>query len=111
MNVLHSAWDVDFGPSRHRPVAAAAGCSNGVLRLHALPGISAWSERQAKNGLTQTVSSALATPARRINQAVRDGIGFGRQIAGMGRDLSQEVSNDVKERGVSGFLGGIFRKK
>jgi len=106
-----TAFDVDLGPSLNRPVVAAAACSSGVLRLHALPGISIWSERHKKSGLSQTVGSALSKPARRLNRAVREGLGLGRQLAGMGREIGREVTSDVKERGVSGFLGNIMSRK
>jgi hypothetical protein len=101
-------WDMDVGPSLHRPVCAAAACSSGALRLHALPGISVWSERHKSTGLTQTVGSALATPARRVGRAVRKGFGLGTKIADMGRDLGHEVKADVKEKGVGGFLGSMI---
>jgi Beige/BEACH domain/PH domain associated with Beige/BEACH len=105
-----AAWDLDLGPALHRPVVAVAACTNGALRLHALPGISAWSERHKKSGLIQTAGSALASPARRLTSAVREGLGFGRQLAGMGRDLQREVATDVKERGVGGFLGNVMSR-
>jgi hypothetical protein len=107
---LCSAWDIDLGPALNRPVVIAAACSGGSLRLHALPGISAWSERHKKSGLTQTVGVALATPARRITSVVKEGLGFGRQLAGMGRDIQREVATDVKERGVGGFLGSVLSR-
>jgi hypothetical protein len=103
-----ACWDLDVGPSLHRPVCAAAACSSGALRLHALPGISAWSERHKASGLSQTVGSALATPARRVGQAVRKGFGFGTKIADMGRDIGNEVKADVKEKGMGGFLGSMI---
>lgn len=59
-------WDIDLGPSLNRPVVAAAACSNGVLRLHALSKMSAFSERHKKLGLGQSVGSVLSAPARRI---------------------------------------------
>jgi hypothetical protein len=104
--------DLDVGPSLHRPVCAAAACSSGALRLHALPGISAWSERNKKSGLSQQMGSALASPARRVGRAVRKGLGFGNKIADMGRDIGKEVKADVKEKGMSGFLRStIFGSK
>lgn len=106
-----AAHDLDLGPSLNRPVVAAAACSNGVLRLHALTGISSWSERHRKGGISQSVGTAFASPARRIKSAVRDGWGLGKQIAGMGLDIGREVSSDVKERGVGGFIGSFMRKK
>lgn len=107
---IPAAWDIDLGPSLNRPVVAAAACSNGALRLHALPGISAWSERHRQGGISQTVGNVLAKPAQRFKSAMQGGLGIGKQIAGMGRDIGREVSSDVKERGVGGFLGGMFRK-
>jgi hypothetical protein len=105
-----SAFDADFGPSLNRPVVAAAGCSNGVLRLHALPGISAWSERHKKSGLGQSVGTALSKPAQKIKNVVQGSIGIGRHLAGIGRDIGREVTSDVKNNGVSGFLGNVFGK-
>ena len=90
-------------------MCAAAACSTGALRLHALSGISAWSERHKKSGLTQTVGNVLASPARRVGKAVRKGFGFGTKIADMGRDIGNEVKQDVKEKGgVGGFLGSMI---
>lgn len=110
-DMMEAALDVDFGPSLNRPVVAAAACSNGVLRLHALPGISSWSERHKSSGLSQTVTGALAKPAQRLNQAMRDGLGIGRQLAGMGRDIGREVTSDVKERGIGGLFGTLMSRK
>jgi hypothetical protein len=110
-STIVAACDIDLGPALNRPVVAVAACSGGALRLHALPGISAWSERHKKSGLSQTVGSALANPARRLKSAVRGGIGLGRQLAGIGRDLSREVTSDVKERGVGGFFGNVMFRK
>ncbi|KAL7565117.1 hypothetical protein ACA910_005124 [Epithemia clementina (nom. ined.)] len=105
-------YDLDLGPSLSRPVCAAAACSHGVLRLHALPGISAFAERHRKGSLSQTVGTAFAQPAKRFNRAFREGLGFGTKIADMGRDIGKEVTSDVKEKGVGGFLGSmLFRKK
>lgn len=103
-----TAWDVDLGPALNRPVVAAAGCSAGALRLHALPGISAWSERYRKTNISKSVGSALSTPAKRLTNVVREGFGFGQKIAGVGRELKREVESDVKERGVGGFLGNVM---
>ena len=105
-------YDLDLGPSLSRPICAAAACSEGVLRLHALPGISAFSERHRKGSLSQTVGTAFAQPAKRFNRVFREGLGFGTKIADMGRDIGKEVSSDVKEKGVGGFLGSmLFRNK
>ena len=105
------ALDIDLGPSLNRPVVAAAACSNGVLRLHALSGISAFSERHKKVGISQSVGSLMAAPARRIKNVFGKASNIGNKAAGVGKDISKEISTDVKERGVSGFLGGMFGRK
>ena len=105
------AWDIDLGPSLNRPVVAAAACSNGALRLHALSGISAFSERHKKIGLSNTVGNILSVPGRRIKNAVGKGWGIGSKVVGVGKEIGQEVSSDVKERGVGGFLGNMFGRK
>jgi len=107
---LPSAFDVDFGPSLMRPVIGAVALSAGALRLHALSGISAWSERhKARAGLG--LGHALSKPAGRIKNALGRGLGYGKSALGMGKDVAKEVSSDVKERGVGGFLAGtLFRK-
>ena len=107
---VSQAWDVDLGPSLNRPVLAAAACSSGALRLHALAGISAYSERHKKSGLTQSISNAFARPGRRLKNTMAKGFGFGSSIVGVGKEIGKEVTTDVKERGVGGFLGGMFRK-
>ena len=105
-----AAYDVDFGPSLMRPIVAAAACSGGVLRLHALPGISPWSERHKKS--TMNIGSALSKPVGRLRSSVAKGLGFGKSFVGVGKEITKEVSSDVKERGVGGFLAGtLFRKK
>jgi hypothetical protein len=104
------AWDIDLGPSLNRPVVAAAACSNGTLRLHALSGISAFSERHKKIGLTQSMGSVLAAPARRLKNAVGKGWGLGSKVAGVGKEIGKEVASDVKEKGVGGFLGNMWKK-
>ena len=106
-----AAWDVDFGPSLLRPVVAAAACDSGVLRLHALPGVTAWSERHKKSTVGAAVGQAFSKPAQRVRAAMGKGLGFGSKFVGMGKEIGKEVQTDVKERGVGGFLAGtIFRK-
>ena len=106
-----ACYDLDLGPSLSRPVCAAAACSEGVLRLHALPGISAFSERHRKGSLSQSVGSALAQSGGRVGKAFKDGLGFGKNIADIGKEIGKEVTTDVKEKGVSGFLGSFFGRK
>jgi hypothetical protein len=103
------AWDVDFGPSLLRPVVAAVACSSGVLRLHALPGISPWSERHKKSSMGAAVGQALSKPAQRIKTAV--GKRFGQKFVGGGKEIGKDVSSEAKEQGGGRFLArSIFRK-
>jgi hypothetical protein len=102
--------DMDLGPSLFRPILAAASCSDGSLRLHALPGISAWSEANKKGTMTEAVEKALAKPAQKLKKAGGFVKGFGASVMGLGKELAREASSDVKERGVTGFLGGVFKK-
>lgn len=104
------AWDIDLGPNLSRPVVAAAACSGGVLRLHALPGISAWSDRHKKSNITQSVGNALAKPAQRFKNVMRDGFGLGAKAAATGQEIGKEVASTVKEQTQSGGgIGGFFR--
>jgi hypothetical protein len=102
------AWDIDLGPNLSRPVVAATACSEGVLRLHALPGISAWSERHRKSNITQSVGNALAKPAQRFTKVMRDGFGLGSKAVATGQEVGKEVASTVKEQSSGGF-GGLFR--
>lgn len=108
---IPQAFDIDLGPSLNRPVIAAAACSNGALRLHALAGISAFSERHKKLGISQSVGSLMAAPARRLKSALGKASAIGNKAAGVGKEISKEISTDVRERGVGGFIGGMFGKK
>jgi hypothetical protein len=110
-SIIPHAYDIDLGPSLNRPVVAAAACSSGALRLHALSGISAFSERHKKLGISQSVGSLMAAPARRLKNAFGKASAIGNKAAGVGKEISKEISSDVKERGVGGFLGGMFGKK
>jgi hypothetical protein len=108
-NKVAAAFDVDFGPSLMRPIVGAAGLSNGSLRFHALPGISAWSERHKSR--TSLSSALLGKPMGRLKNTVGKTFGLGKAAIGVGKDVAKEVSSDVKERGVGGFLSGtLFRK-
>jgi hypothetical protein len=105
------AWDVDLGPSLNRPVVAAAACSSGVLRLHALAGISPYSERHKSLGIGQSVGSALARPARRLRSAMGKGLGLSQRVLTTAKEIGKEVTTDMKEKGGGGFLGGMFGRK
>lgn len=108
---LPKAWDVDFGPSIMRPIVGAAACSSGALRLHALPGISSWSEKHRNSSVALTVGQALAKPAKRLKNAFGKGLGLGNKVVGVGKEIGREATSEVKEKGVSGFLGGFMSRK
>jgi len=115
-NNVRRALDVDLGPSLNRPVIAAAGCSNGVLRFHALAGISAFSERHKKVGISQSVGSLIAAPARRFKGVFGKASTIGNNASGAGKESSKEVKfsqDNTKEHrgGMGGLLGGFFGKK
>ena len=74
--------DLDFGPTIARPVVAAVGCSDGSLRLHAVKGISKWSEEHQKNSMTSTVGSILNVPAQTVKNAFGGVSSFGSNFLG-----------------------------
>jgi hypothetical protein len=100
-------YDLDFGPTISRPVVAAAGCSAGALRLHALRGISRWSHEHQRNTVSSTVGSVLALPAQTVKNALGGVSSFGSSFFGSAKEISKEALSVVKER-EGGFF---FRKK
>eukprot|EP00797_Seminavis_robusta_P003846 Sro1247_g255870.1 Lipopolysaccharide-responsive and beige-like anchor protein (891) ;mRNA; r:6386-9058 len=108
-DTIAHAWDIDLGPNLSRPVVAAAACSNGVLRLHALPGISAWSDRHRKTNVAQSVGNALAKPAQRFKNAMAGGFGLGAKPEG-GKESGNKEGGD-QGGGIGGFFRGFGRKK
>jgi hypothetical protein len=100
-------YDVDFGPTLARPVVAAAGCSAGALRLHALRGISKWSHEHQRNTVSSAVGSVLSLPAQTVKNALGGVSSFGSSFFGSAKEISKEAFSVVKER-EGGFF---FRKK
>lgn len=103
----HVMYDLDFGPTIARPVVAAAGCSGGTLRLHALQGISRWSHEHQRNTVSSAVGNVLALPAQTVKNALGGVSSFGSSFFGSAREISKEAFTVVKER-EGGFF---FRKK
>lgn len=103
----HVMYDLDFGPTLGRPVVAAAGCSAGTLRLHALRGISKWSHEHQRNTVSSAVGSVLALPTNAVKNALGGVSSFGSSFFGSAREISKEAFSVVKER-EGGFF---FRKK
>jgi len=53
-----------------RPVVAAAACSEGALRLHALQVISKWSHENQRTSVSTAVGNMLALPAQTVKNAL-----------------------------------------
>jgi len=105
-----AAWDVDFGPSLMRPIVAAAGCSSGILRFHALPGISAWSERHKKSN--SNFVGALTGGNTRFMGRFRPFTKNQASTQNVVSDSKKEAMTENKERTVTGFFSrGLFSKK
>lgn len=103
------AYDIDFGPSPSRPIVVCAGLSSGNLRLHALKGISEWSEEYKKGSVTETVSSVIGTVKGTGSKVAGIVKGTGSRIIGFGKDIGKESLSEVKIRG-KGFFGEVFGK-
>jgi len=99
----NEAYDIDI----HSVVAAAA-CSEGALRLHALKGISEWSEEFKQSKTFEAVGHALAKPAQKLKNVASGVKGIGSKFVGFGRDISREAMSDVREKGMGSFLGGFM---
>jgi hypothetical protein len=104
----HAAYDLDFGPTIARPVVAAAACSEGALRLHALQGISKWSQENQRTSVTTAVGNVLALPAQTVKNALGGVAGFGSKFMGFGKEIGKEAVSAVKDREGGGFF---FRKR
>lgn len=113
--------DIDFYPMKQsigiphntRPCITAAACTNGTLRIHALPGITSWSEENHINSVTSVVGNVLVKPANTIKSAVGNVKGFGSRVIGFGKDIKREVGGVISPGGVvsagGAFVGGLFR--
>lgn len=99
-------YDLDFGPTIARPIVAAAGCSAGTLRLHALRGISKWCHEHQRNTVSSAVGSVLALPAQTVKNALGGVSSFGSSVFGSAKEISKEAFSVVKER-----EGGFFFRK
>jgi len=106
-----AAHDIDFGPSPSRPVVAVTGLSSGALRIHALKGISEWSEENKKGSVTEAVGSVIGTVRGGGSRVIGLVKGTGSKFMGLGKEIGREAISDVKSRGVTGFLGDVFGKK
>jgi len=108
-NASTAAWDVDFGPSLMRPIVAATACSSGILRLHALPGISAWSERHKKSN--HNFVGALTSGQTRFMGRFRP---FNKESSVqsiVSDSKNTPIVEPKKGSGVTGFFSGaLFRK-
>lgn len=99
------AYDIDIGPYPKQIVAAMASVS-GSLVLHALPGITLFSEENRKIAVSAAVGNALAKPAQKIKSAV--GTAFNR-VKGTEESASSN-NNSAASGGITGFFNA-FRKQ
>jgi len=102
----HVMHDLDFGPTLSRPVLAAAGCSEGALRLHALQGIGKWSNENQRNTVSSAVGNVLALPAQTVKNALGGVAGMGSRFVGFGKEIGKEAFSVVRDR-----EGGFFFRK
>jgi len=86
-----AVYDLDFGPTLSRPVVAAAGCSAGTLRLHALRGISKWSHEHQRQTVTSAVGNVLAMPAQTVKNALGGVSSFGSSFFGSAKEIAGEL--------------------
>lgn len=100
------AYDVDIGPYPKQIVAAMAS-SSGSLVLHALPGITLFSEENRKVAMSAAVGNALAMPAQKIKSAV--GTAFSR-VKGTEENAGSK-NNATTSGGITGFFQNAFRKQ
>jgi hypothetical protein len=112
--------DIDFGPDRRLsscPAVAVAGIADGGVRIHALPGITAWS-RTVSLGIGASVAGLVTKPlgvVGGIGKGLLGGLGIvGKGLVSLGRDTIQEINSeggellsDVKKQGVLGFFRGV----
>lgn len=117
------ACDIDFYPkiqpirTRHsnRPYAAIVACTDGALRIHALPGITKWASENQITSVSAAVGNALVKPAANtIKTAVGSVKGFGTRFLGFGKEIGREVGGAFSSGAVASasgsFVGGILRK-
>ena len=107
MSAQQVVYDLDFGPTIARPVVAAAGCSEGTLRLHALRGISKWCSEHQRSTVSSAVGTVLALPAQTVMNALGGVSSFGSSFLGSAKEISKEALSVVKEE----RPGFFFRKK
>lgn len=108
-NISLGAHDIDFGPSPSRPIIVCAGLSSGNLRLHALKGISEWSEEYKKGSVNEAVNSVIGTVKGTGSKVAGIVKGTGSRIIGFGKDIGKESLSEVKNKG-KGFFGEVFGK-
>lgn len=114
------AHDIDLYPEERPlpelstykiPVCAAVACSNGIVRLHALPGITKWSMDNNQNSVSAAVGNALSKPASTLKNAVGSVKGFGSRFIGFGKEIGREVGGVISSGGVTSSVGGLLNKK
>ena len=110
-DIIPTAYDVDFGPSPNKPIVAATACSAGALQLHALRGISQWSEEHKQGAVSAAMGNALARPAARLRNIAGGVKNIGSRFMGVGKEVASEALDEVKEQAGSRGLFGLRRKR
>lgn len=96
-----AAHDIDFGPSPSRPVVAVTGLSSGALRIHALKGISEWSEENKKGSVSEAVGSVIGTVKGTGGKVFGLVKGTGSKVLGLGKDIGREAIGDFFARKIN----------
>merc|ERR1712157_277436 len=102
------AYDIDIGPCPKQVLAAMAS-SSGSLLLHALPGITAFSEENRKIAVSTAVGYALAKPAQKIRSAVGNVVNRGTRFVTRVEENTRVPNNNTG--GIGGFFRDAFRKQ
>jgi len=117
--------DVDIGPyvlsnsnsNGNASVLVAAGCSSSSLLLHAMPGISRWTEERRRRLVTDVVSNAVGRPVMAVVDAGRRVADAAGAVGGKVWDIGKEVKRGGKGRvvgrikNVVGSFGGFLSPK
>ena len=119
---IPTVHDLDFYPNIQsltppyytRPCVAMVGCSDGILQIHALSGISNWATANQNNSMSSVVGNVLVKPANTIKSAVGTVKGFGTRFIGFGKEIGREVGGAISSGVVAttsgSLVGGILRK-
>ncbi|GMI31700.1 hypothetical protein TeGR_g14162 [Tetraparma gracilis] len=112
--------DFDCGPDRRLssyPAVAAAGMADGSIRIHALPGVTAWS-RTVGGSVASSVVGLVAKPVNLVGglgKGLIGGLGaVGKGLVSLTKEVGQELNSeggnvvaDIKKEGLGGWFGKL----